>query len=470
MTTVALTEPAAETAAEPKLAEHRRPARSTGWIVRLPAGLPLTALLVCYPLWWALGLPVFIYGIFAIPMAFQLYQRGRVRVPPGFGFWLVLLAWVALSGLLLGESAPDTLPTSVGAGIVGFSVRVVNYVALTVIMLYVLSLEERELPRLRVVRMLGVVCLVTVVGGYIGMLAPGLSFMAPLNAILPATVTSDPFVDRLMHIEVAQVQDILDGGTGQPRPSAPFEYTNTWGQNICILLVWLAVGWSVLGTRARRFAGIGIAVLAVVPIVYSLNRGVWIGCGISILYIAARLAMRGKVAPLGGIAVAVGLFAVLMVATPLGATVTERLSSGHSDDIRAKLNSGAVNAAVSSPILGYGANRPLIGSGRSIAIGKSDECLQCGNRLIGSDGMLWHLLIAQGFVGAICYNAFFLWNLWRYRRDHSAIGIGASTVLVLVLFFQLFYGSLNSTLAYGLISVALLARNDLQRRREALRT
>jgi hypothetical protein len=331
-------------------------------------------------------------------------------------------------------------------------------------MVYVISLEEHELPRLRVVRMLGLVCLVTVIGGYVGMLDPGLSFLAPIDHILPASLTSDPFVSRLMHVEVAQVQDVLDGGTGQPRPAAPFEYTNTWGQNICILLVWLAVGWSVLGKRVRRFAGIGIAVVAIVPIVYSLNRGVWIGCGITVAYVAVRLAMRGKYAPIGGIAAAVGVFAVLLVATPLGTLVVERLQTGHSNDIRAKLDAGAVKAAISSPVLGYGGSRALIGSGRSIAIGKSDQCPQCGNRLIGSDGMLWQLLISEGFVGAFCYSAFFLWNLWRFRRDHSAIGIAGSTVLVLVLFFQLFYGSLNSTLAYGLISVAVLARNDLHRR------
>jgi hypothetical protein len=79
---------------------------------------------------------------------------------------------------------------------------------------------------------------------------------------------------------------------------------------------------------------------------------------------------------------------------------------------------------------------------------------------LGSNGQLWNLLVGQGWVGAFCYNAFFLWCLWRFRHDHSPIGIAGSLVLVLMLFFQFFYGSLNTTLAYALISVALLTRND----------
>jgi hypothetical protein len=457
--------PAGLTLAHPG-GRHAR--RGKGWTTRLPAGWPLVLLLVFYPLWWALGMPVFVYALCAIPMAFHLYRRERVRVPPAFGLWLVLICWVALSGVMLGEVAPDTLVPEGFGRYIGFSIRLVNYLALTVIMLYVLSLEERELPRRRVVRMLGVICLVTVIGGYVGMLAPDLSFSSPLARLLPDTIAADPFVQRLMRVEVAQVQDVLEGQSGQPRPSAPFEYTNTWGENICILLVWLTVGWTVLSRRSRRLFGVLVTAAAVVPIVYSLNRGLWIGIAIAVVYVAVRLAIVGRIAPVAGLAALAGLFTVLLVTTPLGTTVSQRIASGHSDDIRVTLNAAALRAANSSPIVGYGGNRPLIGSGRSIAIGKSDDCPQCGNREIGSDGMFWHLLIGQGFVGALCYSLFFLWNLWTFRRDHSAIGIAASTVLVLVLFFQFLYGSLNSTLAYALISVAILARNDYHRRRQAM--
>ena len=46
-------------------ARGRAPGR---WLARHP-GWPLTALLVGYPLWWALGIADFIWIILAIPMA-----------------------------------------------------------------------------------------------------------------------------------------------------------------------------------------------------------------------------------------------------------------------------------------------------------------------------------------------------------------------------------------------------------------
>jgi hypothetical protein len=431
-----------------------------GWSLRLPAGWPLTSLFVLYPLWWALGLPTFIFAIMAVPMAFQLYRRGNVKVPPAFGLWLVLLAWVVLSGLMLGLTAPGTLAPSGFGRYIGWAIRVMNYTALTVVMLYVLNLRDSEISRRRLVRLFGFMAIVTVIGGYVGALFPHLRFTAPLRSVLPGAIANDPFVSRLMTVEVAQVQEVLAGGASSPRPSAPFEYTNTWGENMAILLIWFVVGWIVLGGQLRRLAGYALVLAAVFPIVYSLNRGLWIGLAISAVYVAIRLALRGRMAVLAGLAFGVALLGVLIVASPLGRTLTDRIANGHSDEIRATLNAGAVNAANTSPVLGYGANRALIGSNRSIAVGKSAQCKQCGNRELGSNGQLWALLIGQGWVGAFCYNAFFLWCLWRFRHDSTPIGIAGSLVLILMLFFQFLYGALNTTLAYALITVALLARND----------
>jgi hypothetical protein len=449
----------------PRLVEEGWRAR-LGWSLRLPAGWPLVCLFVLYPLWWALGLPSFIFGILAVPMAFQLARRGNVKVPPGFGLWLVLLGWVVLSGMMLGLTAPDTLAPSGSGRYIGWAVRVMNYTALTVAMLYVLNLRENEISRRRLVKLFGFMAVVTIIGGYVGAFAPSLKFTAPLKFLLPGFIANDPFVSRLMTVEVAQVQEVLAGEASSPRPSAPFEYTNTWGENMAILLIWFVVGWIVLGGQLRRIAGYALVLAAVFPIVYSLNRGLWIAVGISAVYVAIRLALRGRIAVLAGLALGVGLIAVLIMASPLGKTLTERLQNGHSDEIRATLNEGAVRAANHSPIFGYGANRALIGSNRSITVGKSADCRQCGNRELGSNGQFWNVLVGQGWVGAFCYNAFFLWCLWRFRHDHTPIGIAGSLVLILMLFFQFLYGSLNTTLAYALISVALLARNDMHLRQQ----
>ncbi|PGH41787.1 hypothetical protein COO58_24995 [Micromonospora sp. WMMA1996] len=437
----------------------------------LPTAWPLIALFVLYPVWWALGLPSFIFAILAVPMAFQLRRRDRIRVPPGFGFWLILLAWVVLSGLMLDVTAPNTLTPDGFGRYIGWGIRVMNYTALTITMLYVLNLSEKELPRIRMLRLFGFLAVVTVIGGYVGALLPDLKFTAPLNYILPDVIAKEPFVNRLMHVEVAQVQEVLEGEASSPRPAAPFEYTNTWGENMGILLIWFLVGWVVYGRGLRRLGGYLLVAAAIFPIVFSLNRGLWIGLVIAAVYVALRLALRGRIAVLAGMALATALAGVLVLASPLGGLLDERMQNGHSDEIRATLSNGAVEAANHSPVLGYGANRALIGSNRSIAIGKSADCQQCGNRELGSNGQVWNLLVGQGWVGAFCYSAFFLWCLWRFRRDHTAIGIAGSAVLILMLFFQFLYGALNTTLAYGLISVAVLARNDQYLRtlrREAL--
>lgn len=455
-TVTALRPPVVPVAPEPRRSLRER----LGWSLKLPAGWPLTALFVLFPVWWALGLATFIFAILAVPMGFHLYRRGNVKVPPGFGLWLVLLAWVVLSGAMLGLTAPDTLPPGGSGRYIGWGIRLMNYTSVTVAMLYVLNLRDSEVSRRRLVRMFGFMAVITVIGGYVGAFMPSLKFVAPLRFILPGAIANDPFVAGLMRVEVAQVQDVLEGESSSPRPSAPFEYTNTWGENMAILLIWFVVGWIVLGGQLRRIAGYAVVLAAIFPIVYSLNRGLWIGVGISAVYVAIRLALRGRIAVLAGLAFGVALVGVLIVASPMGKMLTERMENGHSDEIRATLNAGAVNAANSSPMLGYGGNRALIGSNRSITVGKSADCRQCGNREIGSNGQLWNLLVGQGWVGAFCYNAFFLWCLWRFRHDHTPVGIAGSLVLILMLFFQFLYGSLTTTLAYALISVALLARND----------
>ena len=57
----------------------RRPAAPVG--VGRP-GWPLTALLVLYPLWWALGMGTLAVFLLAVPMALQLWRRRPVLVPP----------------------------------------------------------------------------------------------------------------------------------------------------------------------------------------------------------------------------------------------------------------------------------------------------------------------------------------------------------------------------------------------------
>src|SRR4051812_45095014 len=73
-------------------------------------GWPLTALLVLYPLWWALGMGTLAVFLLAVPMALHLWRRRPVIVPPGFGIWLLFLVWVVASTIMLPRNPPGTPP------------------------------------------------------------------------------------------------------------------------------------------------------------------------------------------------------------------------------------------------------------------------------------------------------------------------------------------------------------------------
>jgi len=189
---------------------------------------PLAVLLLGYPLWWAMGIAPLVWTVFAIPMCVQLYRRRPVLLPPMFWLWGVFLALVVISLLMINVTAPATIPVSgTGGNYVAYGIRLLNYLSVTVIMVYIGNLSERELPRLRLIRWLGLVFVVTVVGGLAGTVVPHFGYDSPIKPLVPASLQGIDFVQQFTHIETAQTQFTL----GAPRPSAPFEFANAWGNN-----------------------------------------------------------------------------------------------------------------------------------------------------------------------------------------------------------------------------------------------
>lgn len=430
---------------------------------RLPAGWPLAALLVGFPLWWVVGLAQFALVLAAIPMTWHLIRLGRaVRVPKGFTIWALFLAWVAVSVVAMNEYPPGTVAPSGAGRFLAFGVRFLNYVAVTVVLLYVGNLDDRTLPRSRIIRWLAALAVWLVALGVLAVLFPHARFPAVTSLVLPQGI------DRLLNpdggmLALAQVMGVL--GYETPRPAAPFAFTNAWGNVLALLLPWLVVGGWVAARRMRVKLAVAATVLvACVPLIFSLNRGVWIGLGIAIAYVAARMALRGQLLGIALLSTTAAVVLALVAVTPLGGLVSSRVENGHSDGVRASLAREAVNAATSSPLLGYGSTRAMMGSDASIAIGQTDSCRQCGNRNIGSTGQLWLLLVSQGFPGAALYFAFLLQCLWTYRKDHSAIGIAGSCTVLLLVYFALFYTALTMPLAIAFVAIGLLWRNHAARR------
>ena len=426
--------------------------RSGQW----PTAWPLAVLLLGYPLWWALGVAPLIWATMAVPMTFQLLRRRPVRFPPMFWVWALFLVLNLISSVMLDVNAPGTIAVSHGVGhYLAYFIRTLNYFAVTVVRVYVGNLTEAELPRLRLIRWLSALFVVTVLGGLAGTFKPTFNYSSPLERILPATIAKNDFVQQFIHVSTAQIQAEL----GYPRPSAPFEYSNAWGNNYSMLLVWFVVGALFYASFQRKIFVVLTLAISFVPVVYSQNRGMWIGLILSVIYLAVRLALRQRYALFGAIVAGAVLVSVAVVLSPLQQVIATRIATPHSNQVRGSLSSDSIKVAATSPIIGYGSTRSTIGSDKSATIGQSPACPRCGNRVIGSTGQIWLLLVAQGFVGAGLYLLFLGQAVIRYWRDKSPIGMAGVLVLLLAIFYSAFYTALVSPLAITFLALGLLWRN-----------
>lgn len=433
--------------------------------VRLPAGWPLAFLIVGFPVWWILGMRVIIFPVLAIPMALELLRRRPIKVPPYFGLWLLFLLWFVVSTAMLGYSPPNTLGEVEVSGVLSLLLRFAEYVSITIMFLYAGNLTESELPRARIIRMLAYFFVVVVVGGLFALALPKWEMTSPVELLLPSDIEDNPFVESLVHPVAAQVHTVLGYELG--RPAAPFGYTNMWGNALNILLPWFVVGWMTLGSHARRTAAPFILCAALLPAIYSLNRGLWIGLVLSGLYFGVRLAARGKLWALGTVGFVTAGASLVFAVSPLQDVVESRLANPHSNDVRAFTMTHTITASTHSPVIGYGNPRKARGSANSIAIGSSPACPQCGNPVLGSTGQLWLVLISQGYVGTLLYVSFFLGTLLRFGRDPTPTGMSATLVVLLSFFYMLIYNALAMPLLITMLSIVLLWRNDIERRKEA---
>jgi hypothetical protein len=423
-------------------------------------GWPVTALLVLYPLWWVLGMGTLIVFVLMVPMVVHLCRR-PVKVPPGFGLWLLFLVWAVASVALVGFDPPPVLAQTVSVRMISVFYTLVSYLAATIVLLYIGNLTEEEFPRQRLVRQLGAFFCIVVAGGLLGMLAPQLQFTSPVELLLPGSVRTNGFVQSLVHPVAAQVSDIL--GYSSPRPAAPFGYTNMWGNCLALLLGWFVVGWLLRGNSPRRrILGAVVLAVAALPVVYSLNRGLWVGLGIAMIFLLARLAARGHLAPIAAVIAVVVVAGVVVVASPLSTLVQDRLAHGQSNSARAFTTVKTLDVMSYSPVLGFGSQRMPLGSSNSITAGPSPGCPRCGSPPLGSNGQLWAVLIAHGFGGVLLFFGFFIRSFWAFRRDRTPIGDAGLISIVLSLWFMFVYNAVTIPLVLSFLSIALLWRNQQQ--------
>ena len=418
---------------------------------------PLAWLIIPLPVWWLLGLANLGWFLVAVPMTIALVSWRGVRLPPGFGWWIAFVAWLLLSMTMLPLNPADTVAESAGARLIPVAFRLAEYGSATIMLLWAFNVDARRVPAVRLARLLAVLLLWTVAGGILGVVAPTFEVTSLVEVLLPHGLVSTSYVEALVHPAAAQIQDVI--GTSNGRPSAPFPYTNSWGNALGLLIPW-SVAAAVLATsRPARIWWGGLVVVSLVPAVLSLNRGLWIGLVLAAAFVIVHFLLTGReVFAMGALCLsAVAL--VLIAVSPLGNVAGERQTgNAPSDDIRGYSIARAFEITRESPILGFGGTRAQAGSQDTIAVGKSPTCSNCGNLPIGTNGQLWFSMVGQGFVGAAFYLMFHLSLLRRFVRSRSVIVLAGAVSMVMALWFSLVYDRTGPTGCIEFLGIATAAK------------
>jgi len=392
---------------------------------------PFAAMFALFPVWWLLGLGETAWIALAAVMLVFLVRRRRIRMPRGLAIWLMFLVWMGVSAIEI--DTPDRM--------VGFVYRALLYLTVTVIFLYVYNAGD-SLSRRYVMGVLTVFWLIVIAGGYVGVLFPLLSIQTPLGLVIPPSIGSNELVQDMVVRSVSQYNP--DGWAQlDPRPSAPFLYTNGWG-NAYSMLSPIVIAYLVEVRRERRFWWLLTAIpVSLVPAFLTLNRGMFLGLGLALVYVAVRLFMRGSVRALLGLIALVAVIAVAFATLPITERLTHRVESSPSASDRADLYQETFERVLESPVFGYGAPRPSATEGAPS---------------VGTQGQFWMVLFSHGFPGAAFFMGWLVWAYIRSIRERDPVGLALNAVLLVVVVESLYYGIMTAGLAIAMIAAALAMR------------
>lgn len=390
---------------------------------------PVLALIGGFAVWWFLGLGGFIWPLLAVPMTLTLLAVGHVRAPRGFGIWVLFLLWMGISFLRVEDAS----------GLV-FLHRVSLYGSATILFLYVYNAPEPAMPR--IVNSLGLFWATIVLLGLAALVAPGFSIHSLFESALPESVARNSYIHELVHVRLAQVHEFL--GYPVSRPAAPFTYTNEWGACLSLLTPFVLL----LIQRGGPWRRIGplLVLAAVPPLVVSLNRGTWLALTLGVAYAGVRLAMRGRMAAIGAMVLSVLVVGVLIVATPLGGLLEDRLTTPHSNEGRFEIYGEVLREVGESPVFGYGAPRPS----------ESDPALP----YLGTHGAIWLVLFSHGIPGAVFFLAFFLIAFWRTRQLRTWTELWCHVVVVVGIIMLPYYGFLPAQIHLVMVAAAIGMRQQ----------
>lgn len=396
------------------------------WVRQPGALVPL--LIGLMPLWWATGLSEVIWPVFGVLMAGSLAQATSIAVPRYFSMWVIFVIVVVASGLML-EDELD---------MVSWFIRLSQYVSLGLVIPYVLT-HRHTTPIERVVASCTALFAASVAGGWIGLVVGDWTFTAPLAWVLPGSIAANSFVDELVHPAFADIESFL-GTYSVTRPKAPFTYTNGWGAAMGVLTPF-ALCSAVTGFGGlRRTARVALAA-SVVPIVFSLNQGLWVSLIALACYVAFRAFVRGDGRLIAQLLIMAVVAAVLIVVTPLGEALAPELQNPNATEDRFALYEATLRKLPESPVIGFGGPRDL------------DDT--SSGPPAGTHGQLWIVLFSHGAAGALAYFGFLGAIFLRSVRYRTQPGLWASAVLFISFVQAPFYGHVPQQLVIIMAAGAL---------------
>lgn len=390
---------------------------------RWPIGLAF----IGYSLGWVLGLGDIIWIISSFTMVILLWPiRSDILVPKRFGLWLLFLGLIVASAITL--DSPGR--------ILGFGYRLGLYLAATVFFVYTYNLRRDGLPSY-IGGVSAALWLQTTIGGWLGLLWPTFELTTPMARLLPAALLSNELVHEMVYRRFTSYNPDAWNPL-YPRPSAPFLYTNGWG-NVYSILTPVVVAWIITHRGSDRARALTVALpLSLVPAMLTLNRGMFIGLAVTTCYLGARYIRRLNVARVGTLVIVVAVTAVLAWALPVSERLTTRLVESSTTADRALLYWETFHKSLASPILGYGAPHP------------ADEPWLPS---LGTQGQFWQIMFSHGFVALALFLTWLFVTFASCHRRAGLLQVTMTAAVLVTLVESLYYGILGT----GLICVLTMA-------------
>jgi hypothetical protein len=293
----------------------------------------------------------------------------------------------------------------------------------------------------------------------VGVVDPTFSFHTLGEALVPKSILDNPTAYAYVHPALAQIQF---KALGHPigRPITLFAYTNQWAATVGVLTPFAVITTLSARSPMVRRAMLILFGIAAIPVIVSINRGLWIALVTAVIFVAVRLAATRHARLLvGGAAVTLVLAAIILV-SPLGHLVTQRVSSSHnSNGTRATLYSDTFSGTSRSPLFGFGTPRA------------SANLSSNANVRVGTQGQFYLILFSHGYPGLVFYLGWFAFTFLLALRRRSQEEILWGTVILISFVEMMVYDFLPAAIYVVMIACALLWRRRMaeaaERRRAA---